>query len=170
MSGWGRNTFGEPCRECGYSWSITPADAISLIEGAPARLREALAEARGDERHPDLGWPVVGYVAHVADNLRIWVERIVGITYGTTTTVAGYDENELARARRYEQISLPGALWTLERSVRDWLDAVEGAPPDLVMNHPDRGILKLRGDVLRTNAHDVAHHEWDIQRTLATSG
>lgn len=169
MSVWGRDTFGEPCRECGYSWSITPANAISLIEGAPARLHEALAEARGDERHPDLGWPVVGYVTHVADNLRIWAERIVGITNGATTAVAGYDENELARARRYEQISLPAALWTLDRSVRDWLDAVHAAPPDLVMNHPDRGTLSLREDVIRTNAHDVAHHEWDIARSLTAS-
>lgn len=166
MSSWGRDTFGEPCRECGYSWSITPADAISLIEGAPARLHGVLAEARGDERHPDLGWSVVGYVAHVADNLRIWTERIVGITDGASTAVAGYDENELARARRYEQISLPAALWTLERSVRDWLDAVDAAPADLVMNHPQRGWLSLQEDVIRTNAHDVAHHEWDIQQTV----
>lgn len=73
--------------------------------------------------------------------------------------MAGYDANELARARRYEQISLPAALWTLERSVRDWLDAVEAAPSDLVMNHPDRGTLNLREDVIWTKAHDVSHHE-----------
>lgn len=88
-----------------------------------------------------------------------------GSTLGAPVEVARYDENALAAARAYEHISLPGALWTLERSARDWLEAVEMAPSDLVMTHPDRGTVGL-DDVVRNNAHDVAHHEWDIERTL----
>lgn len=169
MSDWGRRVYGEPCRECGFSWAITSKDAVSLVAATLDRLACLLTPAQGDERHPELAWSVVAYVAHVADNLRIWAERIAGITLGAPIDVARYDENALATARVYEAISIPGALWTLERSVRDWLEAVQMAPPDLVMTHPDRGTIGLE-DVVRTNAHDAAHHEWDIRRSLRVGG
>lgn len=124
MSDWGRATYGEPCRECGFSWVIAPDDAVALVGGAHSRMTGALACARGDERHPALAWSVTGYVAHVADNLRVWAERIAGISGGGPLDLAPYDENELAAARGYDQISLSGALWSLQRSVHDWLDAV----------------------------------------------
>ncbi|MFH8739458.1 MULTISPECIES: hypothetical protein [unclassified Streptomyces] len=37
---------------------------------------------------------------------------------------------------------------------------------NLVREHADRG-LQRAGDVARINAHDVAHHAWDIERFLA---
>ena len=74
-------------------------------------------------------------------------------------------DNQLAVARNYESLSLPGTLWTLERSVRDWLDAIRLAPSDLEMVHPERGTIR-RDDVIRNNAHDAAHHVWDIERSL----
>jgi hypothetical protein len=79
--------------------------------------------------------------------------------------VASYDENALGAARAYDAISLPGALWGLERSTRDWLDAVQMAPLDLAMIHPERGTITL-DDIIRNNAHDAAHHAWDIERSL----
>lgn len=168
VSAWGRRTFGEPCRGCGYSWAIELDEARTLVTLVSSRLSALLAEAVGDERHPSLSWSVTAYVAHIGDNLRIWAERVAGASNGGTRVVATYDENSLARARNYEGISLPGALWTLTRSARDWADAFESAHPGLVMEHPERGPVQLE-DVIRTNAHDVAHHIWDIERTLASS-
>jgi hypothetical protein len=79
--------------------------------------------------------------------------------------VSSYDESALARARAYETISLPGVLWTLRRWTRDWLEVVDLAAPDLTMIHPERGVIRL-DDLIRTNAHDALHHEWDIERSL----
>jgi DinB superfamily len=135
------------------------------MAGLPSRLEDTLVDAHGDERHPALAWSVTGYVAHVADNLRIWAERLAGISLGGPTAVSSYDENALASARAYETISLLGALWTLRRSSRDWLEAVDLAAPDLAMNHPEFGVMRLE-DVIRINAHDALHHEWDIERSL----
>lgn len=165
MNDWGRRTYGEPCRECGYSWSIAPADAQLMVAGLPARLSIMLSGAQGDERHPALAWSVTSYVAHIGDNLRIWAERLAGVTRGGSTAIATYDDNKLAAARNYEALSLPGALWTLERSVRDWIEAVASVPHDLEMMHPQRGPIR-RDDIIRSNAHDALHHVWDIERSI----
>ena len=166
MSEWGRRTYGEPCRECGFAWSIEATDASMFVAGVPARLSNLLDGATGDERHPTLAWSVASYVAHVGDNLRIWAERLAGIALGGPGAIASYDDNKLAVARNYEALRLAGVLWTLERSPRDWLDAVRMAPAGLEMIHPERGRIS-RDDIIRNNAHDAAHHLWDIERSLA---
>lgn len=62
--------FGDPCGECGFSWSVATSEAGAMIAGLPERLGVLLSGATGDERHLALGWSVTGYVAHVGDNLR----------------------------------------------------------------------------------------------------
>ena len=165
MSEWGRRAYGEPCRECDFSWSIDASDAENLVASIPSRLVVSLARASGDERHPTLTWSVTAYVAHIGDNLRIWAERLAGIALGGSNVIVSYDDNKLAVARRYDALGLAGALWTLERSTRDWLEAVRLAPSDLAMVHPERGTITLE-DIVRSNSHDAAHHLWDIERSL----
>ena len=165
MDGWGARTYGQPCRGCGYSWTIPVADAQAIVAGLPAALAVDLRGARGQERIPGLAWSVTAYVAHVGDNLRIWAERLAGITAGAATAVAGYDENELATARAYDGLCLEGVMWSLGRAVGDWLDAGGAAPPGREMAHPHRGVLTL-AEVGRTTAHDAAHHRHDIGRIL----
>jgi hypothetical protein len=165
MSEWGQTVYGEPCRECGFSWNITIADAMGLVASIPSDLAVTLDGASGDERLPQLTWSVTGYVAHIGDNLRVWAERLAGISRGGSVVLARYDENLLAEARVYDALSLPAVQWTLQRSTDDWLEAVTNAPVDLVMLHPDRGTIDL-GATVRSNAHDAAHHVWDIERSL----
>lgn len=165
MSRWGPDKYGEPCRECGFSWRLDPSDAKAVIASLPTRLAELLKDADGAERHPDLGWTVSAYVSHVGDNLRIWAERIAGITLGATMLVVSYDENLLATARGYQSLSLAGALWSLERATGDWLEAVSMGTEDMAMIHPQRGGISL-ADVVTSNTHDAIHHLWDIRRSL----
>ncbi|HEY8526813.1 MAG TPA: DinB family protein [Acidimicrobiales bacterium] len=165
---WGSEVYGEPCRQCGFSWRGDPAEVRAAVAGLPERLGAALEAATGGERHPTLAWSVTAYVAHVGDNLRIWAEHLAGVARGQPGPVAGYDENALAAARAYGELSLPGVLWSLERSVRDWLDAIDQAPTDLVVDHAERGDLTL-DDVVRTTGHDALHHEWDIERSLTAA-
>jgi hypothetical protein len=50
--------------------------------------------------------------------------------------------------------------------VEDWLAAVEIATEaGVILDHPDRGPQTVT-DVVRTNAHDAFHHEWDIRRSF----
>ena len=106
-------------------------------------------------------------MSHVADNLRTWAERIVSGTAGQTL-VRPFEQDDLAEVRGYEHMALETALWSLGHSVNIWADAVAGIDDlDLVLEHPERGMLSL-AEVILTVAHDTAHHEWDIRRSLGS--
>lgn len=169
MSSWGPGLYGDPCRECGFDWTIPVADAVEVIRRLPAVYAGALQEASGAERHRDLAWSVGSYVCHVGDNLRIWAERLAGAAAAGSFTVATYDQDALAAARRYDQIPLGASLWSLDRAVDDWLVAVDRAGrANTLLDHPERGLLGVV-DVARSNAHDGFHHGWDIRRSLHTA-
>jgi DinB superfamily len=170
MNDWGAATYGQPCRECAFDWSITLDDAVTLMSSVAPDYQELLADATGAEQHPDVAWPVASYVSHVADNLRIWAERLRGIELGAPHSVGEYDQDALAQARNYAMIPLQAALWSLQLSVAEWLRAVEEASSlGPVMTHPDRGELDLR-NVVTSTTHDAHHHLWDIRRSLAVAG
>jgi DinB superfamily len=166
VNDWGAATYGDPCRECGFLWGTPIVDAISLVVDLPFDYGSLLSGSSGSEQHPDLTWTVAGYVSHVADNLRIWAERLMGILGGAPRLVGNYDENALAEARRYQDIPIEAATWSLARSVDAWLGSVEASPASgVVMVHPERGELTL-SDVVLANTHDALHHRWDIERTI----
>jgi DinB family protein len=166
MDRWAGALYGDPCRECGFAFSTGRDESLTFIGGIPDRFSELLADADGTERHPDLSWPVGSYVCHVADNLRIWAERLAGSAAGTTA-VAPYDENLLAQARSYADVPLQSALWSLGRGRGDWQAAVAAMSreKEIVIVHRERGDMQLE-DVARGVAHDAFHHAWDIRRSL----
>jgi hypothetical protein len=160
--------FGDPCRGCGFSWSISKDRAIAQVSSIPDRLGALLSNTDGSQRHPQLSWSAKAYVFHVADNLRIWGERLAASSAGATDSLAEYDDNLLAKARAYEQLPLQAAMWSLQCSVQCWAEAVELATQSAtVLHHPTRGILTV-SDVVLGNCHDAHHHEWDIVRTLSS--
>ncbi|HXQ58584.1 MAG TPA: hypothetical protein VN799_00755 [Acidimicrobiales bacterium] len=171
MTDWGRATYGDPCRECGFRWSVSYDEAVAIVMATPADFGRLLAGSDGSGRHPDLAWTAVVYVCHVADNLRIWAERLAALALGATGPVTPYNQDLLAQARRYDELTLVGALWSLDRAGRDWKDAVAlAAVAGVSLVHPERGELSVL-DVVRSNAHDAFHHGWDIGRTVdATAG
>jgi hypothetical protein len=139
---------------------------VAGVKATAAALRTTLVGADGSEQHPDLSWSVVGYVCHVADNLRIWAERLAGLASGYSRPVGRYDQDLLAQARRYDDVALGGALWSLDRAVEDWERAILLAQhAGVTLVHPDRGEQTLL-DVVRSNAHDACHHGWDVRRTI----
>ncbi|HEY2795826.1 MAG TPA: hypothetical protein VGJ28_25920 [Micromonosporaceae bacterium] len=167
MEKWGANLYGDPCGGCGYDWSVTPREAIGIVEGLPARFRELLAGRTGFERHPDLTWTPTAYVCHVTDNLRNWAERLAGARLSGTVDVPDYDQDLIARACHYNEIAPAGALWSLEHAVEAWAASVSAAlESGIVLRHATRGAQRAE-DVARNNAHDGHHHGWDIERILA---
>jgi hypothetical protein len=168
VNDWHRSRYGDPCRECGYDWSISSADALRIAEGIPARFAASLAGHDGSERHPDLGWSAGEYVCHVVDNFRIWAERLAAAGQGSSVELVPYDADGLARARDYRSVPLDGSLWSLGHAVGDWLDAVALAGrTGAVLVHPERGEQSVE-EVVRGNVHDAVHHGWDIARSIAS--
>jgi hypothetical protein len=157
-----RSAYGDPCRECGFDWSIEPADCVAIVGDAPTRFKSTLAGQDGREVHSNLEWNATAYVVHVADVLRIWSDRIAAVALGASDPVVPYDERILGDARGYVSLPLPGALWSLGRAVEDWLAAeqlVESATVTLA--HPEQGSLSL-DDVRRIMAHEIEHHVADL--------
>lgn len=167
MESWGADLYGQPCRECGWSWETTPGEAVAYVRGLPGVVEGLMAGRTGRERHPDLGWSAGEYVCHVGDNLRLWAERVAGRLAGDDGVVGGYAPDKLARARRYDAVRLAAALWSLRRAAEDWLDVLEPAlARGLALTHATRG-TQTASDAAQNNAHDAHHHVRDIGRCLA---
>jgi hypothetical protein len=168
MDRWAGDLYGDPCRGCGFRFSTGFDDSLEYVLEVPRRYSDLLSGASGHEQHPGLSWSAGSYVCHVADNLRIWAERLAGSARGEKA-VGAYDENLLAVARSYSDIPLVASLWSLGRSTDDYRDAAaQVIPGDTVLVHPERGEMLLV-DVVRANAHDAFHHAWDLNRILAAS-
>jgi hypothetical protein len=169
MDRWGALLYGDPCRECHFIWNAELADTTTKMRSLPDSLNELVADATGVERLPGLGWNVSGYVVHMADNTRIWAERLVAVARGGDAHVVPYDPDLLAVARRYDSIGLPEAKWSLTNAVESWLGAVEEADhTGVVIFHSERGEMDVI-DVVAANAHDSYHHLWDLKRILHKS-
>jgi hypothetical protein len=160
----GPQLYGNPCRECDFNWEISATDAVKLVQQFPALYAARLDGATGQETCADLTWSVSAYVSHVADNLRIWSERLAGARLSGESRVSGYDQDLLGAARRYDSINLHAALWSLDWAVRGWSESLRRAlAAGTELHHVDRGRQSAE-DVARNNAHDASHHLWDIGR------
>jgi hypothetical protein len=166
---WGVPLYGDPCRECGFAWSLFAAEAVALVGGLPDRLDVVLPGSDGRARHPALEWNVSAYVAHMADNLRIWSEQFAGVLAGGDAHVPGYDEKVLAEARHYNDIPVASTLWAVRQSVGAWATTMRAAlEHGVLLLHAGRGDQRA-ADVLMSNTHDLYHHEWDIGRCLTAA-
>lgn len=167
MEMWGAGLFGDPCRDCGFDWSLSPSDAIGWMSQVAARFASRTQEATGLERLE--GWSVAEYVCHVGDNLRQWTERIQASRLAHTAEVTGYDPDELAHARNYAAIPLPVAIWSLRLSSAAWCTVLNDAVTEnVVLTHATRG-AQTASDIARNNTHDAHHHLWDVHRILVTA-
>jgi DinB superfamily len=165
---WWVSEYGDPCRECGFSWTEAPDVVVARVRSLPERFEELLAGRSGDELHPPRTWSVKAYVFHVADNLRIFAERLEGVAAGGPPNLAAYDQDALAGARHYEEMSLPSALWSLRTATAEWAAAGRAAlvaPESRRFLHAERGELTA-AEIIRGPAHDAQHHCWDVAETL----
>ena len=129
-----------------------------------------LAGRTGDEVVPGARWSAKAYVFHVADNLRIFAERLEGVTAGGSTALAAYDQDELAAARNYEAMSVQAALWSLRTATVAWAKATrEALARPTTYEHAERGELNA-AEITRAPADDAVHHCWDVARSLGVWG
>lgn len=166
MEAWGAALYGDPCRECGFDWSIAPPDGIRWVETLPERLTDATRHAQGAERRAHGGWSVTEYICHIGDNLRQWSERIQCARLSGSSAVAGYDPDTLAAARGYAELTLESAIWSTAISVREWAAVLQDALAEGIhLSHASRGTQTAQ-DIVRNNCHDGHHHLWDVKEIL----
>ncbi|MDA8312768.1 MAG: GNAT family N-acetyltransferase [Actinomycetota bacterium] len=150
------------CSECGFDWSSPRDDAVAVVEALAGRFGIALGRVRDPRRRDRDRWSAAMYVWHLVDVLRIGTERLVTLSLDPAAGVACWDENLLAEARRYEQLSPVAGLAVLASTASEWVRIAETAP-DGEVTHPVFGILST-ADVVRRNAHEACHHLLDIRR------
>ncbi len=163
---WGPQLYGDPCRECGFDWSIATDDAIQIVAGFPETFGALVAGTDGSARTPELAWSASAYISHVADTLWIWAQRLSGARLTGDLDVPGFDQDLLAQARNYNAIHAGTALWALQAATGLWLESVRaGLASHVVLNHASVGRMTT-ADIVRASAHDGAHHVWDVRRIL----
>lgn len=154
------------CNECGQPWRPEVADARAAVAAAPAAYR-ALLESGDPYRVADgLTWHGAAYTWHAADVCRAWAERIAGFVGEPERGLAGFDQDELAAARGYLDMSAIAAVWALEASAELLLGLADDTVVEQRFDHPEWGAGSF-GDALRWVAHDLVHHEADVQRSVA---
>lgn len=161
----GRQALGfadaDVCPQCGTSW-VRPARASTRIIAAAADRYAALLATGEDLPRPPGVWSPVGYTIHVGDWLAIWSGRLVAVAAEPDRRLASIDQDELAVARAYDEVSATTALHVLRRGARDLLEVVERVGA-VQFEHPDFGAADTEG-ILSWLAHDVDHHAWDVAR------
>ena len=167
---WWIAEWGNPCRECGFDWSQSPETAIAAVEALPDEFDALLAGRTGGEQAPDATWSAKAYVFHVADNLRIFAERLEGVFAGGPTTLAAYDQDELAAARNYDAMSLQSALWSVRTATVTWAAAAARITPPSHHLSARRARRVERGrDHARSGARRLAPPTRDVTRAVANS-
>jgi hypothetical protein len=108
-------------------------------------------------------WSAAMYVWHLLDVLRIGTERLLTLSHDPGRGITCWDENALARDRRYHQLSPVVGLIAFRSAAREWVTTAQAAPAAADVRHPQFGMLGAV-EVIRRNAHEVHHHLRDIHR------
>jgi hypothetical protein len=151
------------CAECGFDWAVTREDAIDLVSQVAAAAAAAVDRIQEPTQRTGGRWSASMYVWHLVDVLRIGTERLFTLTHDPGLGIACWDENALAEARRYRQLSPSVGLIILRSAARDWAEAASTAPAEATVRHPQFGNLGAL-EIIRRNAHEVHHHLMDINR------
>lgn len=156
------------CAECGFDWDEADFEAL-VGRGVRGVAVFGAALSRIDPSAP-VGpglWSASRYVWHTVDVLRFGTERLWTLAADPSFGVPAWDENLMAESRSYDELSPVVGLIALIAAARAWRTAALEAPELASTAHPEAGTI-CAFDVVQRNAHEVCHHLWDIQRTLAT--
>lgn len=151
------------CAECGFDWHLTCQDAIDLVAQVPDAAAAAITGIHDPLRRTGEAWSASMYLWHLVDVLRIGTERLLTLTYDPGRGITCWDENALAEARRYQQLSPAVGVMVLRPAADAWVTAAAAAPGDVQVHHPQFGHLGAV-EIIRRNAHEVCHHLMDINR------
>jgi hypothetical protein len=97
--------------------------ALTVQLDEVSSLLRPVPEAVGNLRHPPYTWSVKEVVGHLTDGERIFGYRALRISRGDTTPLAGFDENDFARAAGFDRFPLADLVAEFETARRNslWL-------------------------------------------------
>jgi hypothetical protein len=154
------------CAECGFDWQLARQDAIGLVAQVPDAATAAIARIHDPAQRTGDPWSASMYLWHLVDVLRIGTERLLTLTHDPGRGITCWDENALAEARRYQQLSPAVGLIVLRSAAQEWVTVAAAAPAEVQVRHPQFGVLGSL-EIIRRNAHEVHHHLLDINRADA---
>lgn len=153
------------CAECEFSWLTTGDAALAQVRAGPARFADLLEGPHATVVPAPQVWSPSAYVWHVSDLVRAWAERLHSLGIDPDAPWAGFDPDELARARHYDALPPSTGPWSLARSVDALAQSLEPLGTDTPFEHPEWGSGTV-ADALRWLAHETVHHELDVRRGL----
>jgi len=154
------------CAECGFDWQMTRQNAIELVAQVPGAAAAAMTGINDPTQRTGGRWSASMYVWHLVDVLRIGAERLLTLTHDPDRGITCWDENALAEARRYEQLSPGVGVIILRSATEAWTTVAAVAPANIQVHHPRFGSLGAL-EIIRRNAHEAHHHLMDINRADA---
>ncbi len=155
---------GGRCGECGFDWDEAEYDQlVGRCVQTIGVFGEVLSRVDPSEPVEPGLWSASRYVWHTVDVLRFGTERLWTISADPTFGVPCWDENVMADARSYDELSPVVGLIALIAAAHDWRDAAFEAPHEVPTPHPEAGSITAF-DIVQGNAHEVRHHLWDVQR------
>src|SRR5215831_11372275 len=151
------------CAECGFDWILARPDAIDPVANVADATATAIAHIPDPGHRIGAPWSASKYVWHLVDVLRIGTERLLTLTHDPDRGITCWDENALAEARRYQQLSTTVGLLMLQSVAQAWITAAAVAPGNVQVRHPRFGSFAAV-EIIRRDAHEVHHHLMDINR------
>ncbi len=153
----------ERCPECAFSWTTGVDDAIAMVAGSPSLFSHALGSVDPSVSVGPGVWTPGQYLWHMVDVLRIGTERLWTLTVDAGATLPAWDENELAKARDYADLSPTAGVVAYAHAAEDWVQAARQAPPEGRAPHPELGTITTT-DVVLQCAHEAQHHLLDMEQ------
>lgn len=153
----------------GYVAAVPRGDPIARLTTQGAAVRDELAavgEARAGDPYAPGKWSVKDVVAHLADTERVMAYRALRIARGDATPLAGFEQDDYARAANAAARPLASLLDELA-AVRGATHALfAGLPPDAFAR---RGTANGGPVSVRALLYVVLGHEAHHRRLLAAA-
>src|SRR5215470_15373026 len=124
------------CAECGFDWQLARQDAIDLVAQVPDAATAAITRIHDPTDRTGDRWSAAMYLWHLVDVLRIGTERLLTLTHDPARGITCWDENALAEARRYQQLSPAVGLIMLRSAAEAWTTIAAVTPADTQVHHP----------------------------------
>jgi hypothetical protein len=144
---------------------MQPEETIAAIRTLAAELDDVLAGMTADEARtrpsPD-EWSVLESCCHLRDAAEIEHERIVRMASEHEPVIRSYDNEGLARERRYNEQDLDGVRAALSgwwARLADTLDALPSDAWERIGLHEERGPITLGWRAQRQAEHPREHFE-----------
>jgi deoxyribodipyrimidine photolyase-like uncharacterized protein len=163
--------LGRACPDCGLDASAVDATAVSaMVRANAASWGLLLAAPTGELRRrpaPDR-WSTLEYAAHVRDVYRLFRTRLVLMLDEDDPLFANWDQDETARAERYNEqdpASVSSELLDAGAALADVFDTVRGEAWQRTGRRSDGAMFTVES-FARYLIHDPVHHLWDVQHPI----